>query len=93
MVTTRYPVDCADTDQALHVLFRHAHAHDVEQGGRDDPRSAAIHVGSHHWLHLATHQESEPIGTFYFRWEPPALGCVKPGDVLQGEDPDDDPRL
>jgi hypothetical protein len=42
MLTTRHPVGFADTDQGLRILFRHAH--DVEQGGRDDARSAAIHV-------------------------------------------------
>jgi hypothetical protein len=55
------------------ALFRYAHAHDVDRGGHYDARSAAINVWSHHWLHPATQAESETIGTFYFRWEPPAL--------------------
>jgi hypothetical protein len=33
-----------------------------------DARSAAVNLWSHHWLNDATRQESETIGTFYFRW-------------------------
>jgi hypothetical protein len=65
MMTTRHPVDFAYTDQELQALFRLAHAHDVERGGRYDARSAAIIVWSHHWAHPATREESETIGTFY----------------------------
>jgi len=65
MMTTRHPVDFAYTDQELQALFRLAHAHDVERGGRYDARSAAIIVWSHHWAHPATREESETIGTLY----------------------------
>jgi hypothetical protein len=44
MMTTRHPVDFAYTDQELQALFRLAHAHAVERGGRYDARSAAIIV-------------------------------------------------
>jgi hypothetical protein len=63
MLTTRHSVDFAYTPQELQALFRYAHNHD--QGGRYDTRSAAIHVWSHHWLNDATQEESETIGTFY----------------------------
>jgi hypothetical protein len=32
--TTRYAVDFAYTHQEMDALFRYAHAHDVERGGR-----------------------------------------------------------
>ena len=50
MLTTRHPVDFPYTRPELEALFRHARAHDVEQGGRYDARSAAIILWSHHWL-------------------------------------------
>jgi hypothetical protein len=53
-MTTRHLVDFAYTGQELHALFRYAHAHDVEQDGRYDARSAAINVWSHHWVDDAT---------------------------------------
>lgn len=73
MLTTRHAVDLAYSRQDLDALFRYAHAHDVERGGRYDARSAAINLWSHHWAHPATREESETIGTFYFHWDPPAL--------------------
>jgi hypothetical protein len=73
MLTTRHPVDFAYTTQELEALFRYANEHDVEKGGRYDARSAAVNIWSHHWLHPATHAESETIGSFYFHWEPPLL--------------------
>jgi hypothetical protein len=72
-LTTRYPVDFPYTHPELEALFRYVHAHDEEPGGRYDARSAAINVWSHHWLHSATREASETIGTWYVRWEPPAL--------------------
>jgi hypothetical protein len=68
MLTTRHPVDFAYTRPELEALFHYARAHDVEKGGRYDARSAAIILWSHHWLHPATREESETIGSFYFRW-------------------------
>ena len=41
MTSTRQPVTFAYTRPELEALFRYAHEHDVEQGGRDDARSAA----------------------------------------------------
>jgi hypothetical protein len=73
MLTTRHPVDFAYTRPELEALFRCARAHDVEQGGRYDARSAAINVWSHHWANDATREESETIGTFYVHWDPPVL--------------------
>ena len=93
MLTTRHPIDFAYTPQELQALFRYAHDHDVEQGGRHDARSAAINVWSHHWLNAATQEASETIGTFYFHWELRALGRVKHGDVPHGEHTDDHPGL
>ena len=68
MLTTRHPVDFAYTRPELEALFHYARAHDVEKGGRYDARSTAIILWSHHWLHPATREESETIGSFYFRW-------------------------
>ena len=41
MLTTCHPVDFAYTAAELTALFAYARTHDVEQGGRDDARSAA----------------------------------------------------
>ena len=41
MLTTRHPVDFPSTTAELEALFACARAHDVEQGGHDDARSAA----------------------------------------------------
>jgi hypothetical protein len=74
MNTARHRVDFPYTRPELEALFRYAHEHDVEHGGRYDARSAAINLWSHHWQHPATQVESETIGTFYYRWgDAPAL--------------------
>ena len=83
MLTTRHPVDFAYTTQELQALFRYAHDHDVEQGGRYDARSAAINVWSHHWLNDATQEASETIGTFYVHWEPPVLWEIETDEGFQ----------
>jgi hypothetical protein len=86
MLTTRHSVDFAYTRQELDALFRYANAHDVDKGGHYDARSAAINVWSHHWLHPATHAESETLGTFYFHWEPPALWEIETDEGFSLED-------
>jgi hypothetical protein len=68
MLTTRHPVDFAYTRSELQSIVDYARAHDVEQGGRYDARSAAIILWSHHWGHPATREESDVIGTFSVRW-------------------------
>jgi hypothetical protein len=74
MLTTRHTVDFAYTRKELEALFRYARAHDVEQGGHYDARSAAVNLWSHHWQHPATREESDIMGTFYVRWgDAPAL--------------------
>jgi hypothetical protein len=70
MLTTPHPVDFIYTRLEIEALFRYAHEHDVERGGHYDARAAAINVWSHHWVHPATWEESETIGTFYFHWAP-----------------------
>jgi hypothetical protein len=70
MLTTRHPVDFPYTRQELEALFRLANEQDVEKGGRYDARSAAVNVWSHHWMHPATKEESDTIGTFYVHWAP-----------------------
>jgi hypothetical protein len=86
MLTTRYPVDFTSTRPELDTLFRYAREHDVEQGGRYDARSATINVWSHHWLHSATREESETIGTFYVYWDPPALWEIETDEGFSLED-------
>jgi hypothetical protein len=74
MLTTRHPVNLPYTRAEQEALFRYAHEHDVEQGGRYDARVACILCWSHHWLHPATREESKTIGGFSFRWgHTPAL--------------------
>ena len=68
MLTARHPVDFSYTRPELEALFRYARAHDVEQGGTYDTRSAAINLWSHHWQHPATHHDSALLGTFYVAW-------------------------
>src|SRR5919108_6371380 len=77
MLTTRHPVDFAYTRPELEALFAYAHAHDVERGGRYDARSAAINLWSHHWAHDATRAESDVLGTFYVRWDPPRVWLIE----------------
>jgi hypothetical protein len=43
-------------------------------------------VWSHHWLHSATREASETIGTWYVRWEPPALGDMETNAGVSLED-------
>jgi hypothetical protein len=75
VLTIHHPVDFAYTRPELDALFRLANQEDVEKGGRYDARSAAINLGSHHWQHPAAREESDIMGTFYFRWgDTPALG-------------------
>lgn len=87
MLTTRHPVDFPYTRQELEALFRYARTHDVEQGGRYDVRSAAVHIWSHHWQHPATMEESDTIGTFYFRWgDTPVLWEIDTDDGVSLDD-------
>ena len=87
MLTTRHPVDFPYTRQELEALFRYARTHDVEQGGRYDARSAAVHIWSHHWQHPATMEESDTIGTFYFRWgDTPVLWEIETDDGVSLDD-------
>jgi hypothetical protein len=87
MLTTRHAVDFAYSHQELDALFRCAGAHDVEQGGRYDARSAAINVWSRHWAHLATREESETIATFYVHWAPtPRLYAIETDEGFSLED-------
>jgi hypothetical protein len=86
MLTTRHAVDFAYTTQELQALFRDAHAHDVEHGGRYDARSAAINVWSHHWLNDATQEASETIGTFYVHWDPPMVWEIETDEGFSLED-------
>jgi hypothetical protein len=86
MLTTRHPVDFAYTHPELEALFRYAHEHDVDKGGHYDARSAAINVWSDHWMHPATHAESEILGSFYFHWEPPVLWEIETDEGFSLED-------
>src|SRR5262245_45753537 len=86
MNSTMHRVDFPYTRQELDTLFRYANEHDVERGGRYAARSAVINVWSHHWLHPATWQESETIGTFYFHWEPLALWEIETDEGFSLDD-------
>jgi G:T-mismatch repair DNA endonuclease (very short patch repair protein) len=86
MLTTRHPVDFAYTRPELDALFRYAHAHDVEQGGHYDARSAAVNVWSHHWAHPATRDASDIIGTFYVRWDTLTLWEIETEEGFSLED-------
>jgi hypothetical protein len=87
MITTRHPVDFPYTRPELEALFRYAKAHDVEQGGHYDARSAAVNLWSHHWQHPATQHDSALLGTFYFDWgEPPRLWEIEAEEGFTLED-------
>jgi hypothetical protein len=86
MLTTRHPVDFADTRQELDALFRYAREHDVEHGRHYDARSAAVNVWSHHWANDATREESDIIGTFYVRWDTPTLWEIETDEGFSLED-------
>jgi hypothetical protein len=68
MEATRHMMNLRYERQELHALFDVAYAGDVEKGGRYDARGGVIHVWSHHWVHPATRQESEMMGSFYVNW-------------------------
>lgn len=68
MKTTSHVVDLAYTEPELQALFAAARREDVEEGGRYDAASAAIHVWSHGWQRQSTRGESTLIGTFYAAW-------------------------
>jgi len=68
METTSHNVNLHYTREELLALFDLATAEDVEKGGRYDARGGAIHVWSHHWVHPATRDESEMMGSFYVNW-------------------------
>lgn len=86
MFTSRHAVDFPYTRPELEALFRYAHEHDVEKGGRYDARSAAVNMWSHHWGHPATCEESETIGTFYVYWSPPTLWEIETDEGFSLED-------
>ena len=86
MLTTRHAVDFAYTAAELDALFRYARAHDVEQGGHYDARSAAINVWSHYWLHPAAREESDIIGIFYVRWDTRTLWEIETDEGFSLED-------
>ena len=65
MEATRHIVSLCYERHELHALFDVANTEDVEEGGRYDARGGAIHVWSHHWVHPATRDESEMMGSFY----------------------------
>jgi hypothetical protein len=74
MLTARHSVDFPYTPAELEAIFRYAREHDVENGGRYNARAAYMLFWSHHWLHPATREESEIIGSLYVRWgDTPAL--------------------
>jgi hypothetical protein len=68
METTSHTVNLRYERRELHALFEVANAKDVKKGGRYDARGGAIHIWSHHWVHLATRNESEIMGSFYVNW-------------------------
>jgi hypothetical protein len=87
MLTTRHPVDFAYTRPELEALFRYAHAHDVDKGGRYDARSTCILLWSHHWLNPATRKESALLGALYVHWAPtPRLYAVETEEGFSLED-------
>jgi hypothetical protein len=59
----------------------------VDKGGRYDARSAAVILWTHHWVHPATKEESETIGTFYGHWAPtPMLYQIETDEGFALED-------
>lgn len=68
MLTSTYPVELGYHRDDLLALFATASQADVEDGGRYDARGAAINIWTHGWHHKGTREESETMGTLYFRW-------------------------
>lgn len=86
MNSTMHPVDFPYTRAELDALFRYAHEHDVEKGGRYDARSAAVNIWSHHWQHPAAQEASEIVGTFYVYWDPPRLYEIETNEGFSLDD-------
>jgi hypothetical protein len=68
METSRHIVHLRYERRELHALFDVANADEVEKGGRYAARGGAIHVWSHHWVHPATRQEAEMMGSCSVNW-------------------------
>ncbi len=68
MQTTRHRISLSYTREELHALFALASAEDVEKGGRYDARGGAVNFWTHGWMHPATREESETMGTVYVNW-------------------------
>jgi hypothetical protein len=58
----------------------------MENGGRYAARSAALTVWLHRWVHPATHEESETIGTFDVHWDPLVLYEIETDQGFSLED-------
>jgi hypothetical protein len=87
MNSTMHRVEFPYSRQELEALFRLANEEDVERGGHYDARSAAINIWSHHWAHPATQEESDIIGTFYFRWgDTPTLYEIETDEAFSLDD-------
>jgi len=87
MRTTKHRVDLHYSESDLQALFALARHEDVEEGGRYDARSAAINVWTHKWTHAETLEESETMGTFYFRWtEPNKLWQIECDEAFSPDD-------
>jgi hypothetical protein len=85
--STPHAVEFRYTRREQEALFHVAHQEDVEAGGRYDARGGAIIIWSHHWLNRATRDESDIIGTFYFRWgEMPVLWQIETDEGFSLED-------
>lgn len=68
MSTSKYAVELGYRRDDLLALFATASQADVEDEGRYDARGAAINIWTHGWHHKGTREESETMGTLYFRW-------------------------
>jgi len=77
MESTSHNVNLRYERHELHALFDLADVEDVEKGGRYDARGGAIHVWSHHWVHPATRQESDMMGSFYVNWMDETIGRME----------------
>jgi hypothetical protein len=77
MPLTKHGAQFPYARQELIALFTCASQDEVEQGGRYEVRSAAVHVWSHPRRTSTLRDESSLVGSFYVNWQTERLTQIE----------------
>ena len=77
MPLTKYGANFSYAQAELLALFACAQQEPVEQGGRYEARSGAVHVWSHPRHTQALRDESSLVGSFYVNWHTERLAQIE----------------